>query len=85
MKIAEKILKLFEEDKVKLDVYSMELIGPKKNLSKAKALAKKAIKDMEDAEAEYEDEGESQAMDARDSVFYDDYENKFKKLGFEVE
>lgn len=84
MKLANKINKLIEakDDMVTIEVGdAFELEGPKSNLSKANAIKKKADKAMQAAYDDMEDEGESEAMDARDDEF-ENFEKDFKKIGF---
>ena len=59
------------------------LIGPTKNFEVAKKMTKEMEKEMKSTYKEYKKfSGESGAMDARDDVFFDDYEDKFKGIGF---
>lgn len=83
--IREEIQKLSEGSDAELDLSSgYTATGPKKNLSKAKSIIKKMEKEMAAVFAEYEDEGESAQMDARDEVMYD-YEGALKKLGYSLD
>lgn len=59
------------------------LVGPSENLKEAKELVKIMGKEMNSVYKEELDHvGESLAMDARDDVFWNDYEEKFKTLGY---
>jgi len=58
-----------------------DIEGPSKNYIKAKQIVKAIDKEMKSVMKEYEDEGESAAMDARDDVFYE-YEEQLKEIGF---
>ena len=60
-----------------------EIIGPEENKTEAQNIVKKINDKMKEVFDEFEDEGESKAMDERDDVF-DDYEGKLKKLGFKM-
>ena len=60
-----------------------EVIGPEENKTKAQNIVKKINDKMKEVFDEFEDEGESKAMDERDDVF-DDYKEELKELGFKM-
>ena len=75
-------MKIVKESTVEI-CNGFTLLGPSENLDSAKAILTDMEKEMKQTYKEYMSfSGESAAMDARDDVFFDEYEDKFKKLGY---
>ena len=72
-----------------IEIYNgFTLLGPVVNLEDAKVLASEMEGEMKKTYDEYMDfseDSESAAMDARDDVFFNDYEDKFGDLGYKLQ
>lgn len=83
-----KLFENFDSDGV-IEIYNgFTLSGPIQNLEVAKELASEMEGEMKQTYDEYmnfNEESESAAMDARDDVFFDDYEEKFIDLGYKLQ